>query len=139
MCTASLAFVITVMLKFTVHSPRLCLMVVMAVIVTIHHSIAFHLPSLCGASTQKRISNKYSNTDFKYSSRPLVAMTATDKIEDNIEVTTDIVDKAALNLQKYFFSVDLKTKSTNSIMLIVTFPSFSVVYTLLYSSYRYDD
>lgn len=66
-------------------------------------------------------------------------MTATDKIEDNIEVTTDIVDKAALSLQKYFFSVDLKTKSTNSIMLIVTFPPFSVVYTLLYSSYRYDD
>jgi hypothetical protein len=116
-------------------------MVVIAVILTMHQSTSFYLPSLYGTSIHKRTSNKYSNTDLKYSSRLLLAMTSTDKIEDDLEVTTDIVDKAALSLQKYFFSVDLKTKSTNLVMLIkvTTFPLFSVVCTLSYSFYRYDD
>lgn len=138
-CTACCLDIVTlVMLMFTAHSPRSYLMVVMAVIVTIHQSTSFYLQSLCGASIHKRTSNKYSNTDLKYSSKLLLAMTSTDKIEDDLKVTIDIVDKAALSLQKYFFSVDLKTKSTNLIMLVITFPLFSVV-TLLYSFYRYDD
>jgi len=112
-------------------------MLFIAVIVTIRFSTALYLSSLYGVNSHyKRSSIVYSNS--KYSSRPLVAMASTDKIEDNLIVSTDIVEKAALSLQKYFFSVDLKTKSMNYIMPI-TIPFCSVVCTLLYYPSRYDD